>query len=659
MAFPIDIIGAHVELPNPTLTGVAPWQANTLYAANQFVMQAGTIYICTVAHPSAATWGADASFWQAFDTSHMATLGTDGNIGGPGGTPLPVSVGNAVSLYEFNVAQFGFDANGNDVNATPWANLMAYIASLVEAGRTAGIRGVKIVFPRGDFCLNNCVIDTTKIPWNGKIIVEGQGAQTRIFPGGSQGYALTLNCAGGGVSLMAVLRDFHIGYGSELTNPDLPYSQPIISINQSLTYKLEGLTGYLSGTGTLLYCNSAYNGTMHSCFFSTGSYGVPFRFDNQAIATDNDTISFRDTLCEGQYGPVMDYSGFVETIRLDEFKQVSGGTSVNYAESFLASASAAGASTITLNTGDGSKFAINDSIAIGEGLLGLASGYGFEVNKITGISTDTLTLKWPLMFAHDPSGHHVQVIRGGVGFVAPGGARLLKATSSHLEHTAIGLHVFGGAVIELDQVSSSCLSTVRLGGGSTAVSGPVDLLIGAVESSGDSITAGGSQNLLVDVPSWVPTTGAGAPKRVLIDGPIVNAGGIQCQVNLNGTAYNIDEFGYIALSLTGSFAQGAYQAFGVKPGRDGLKLKGFLTMSGAVAAQTAIFTLPPLMTPVKSVLLPVYQTNSQSLTATPATNFLRVRGSDQTNPGEVDMQIASTAAGWLDLGSTPPVAVHS
>ncbi len=593
-----------------------------------------------------------------------AMLGTDGTIGGPGGSQLSQSVVNAVSLYEFNVAAFGFDAQGNDVNTTPWNNLIAYISSLVEPGRTAHIRGVKIVFPRGEFCLNNCSLSTSQLGWNGKIIIEGQGDQTRIFPGGSQGQALTI--VGGPSPQDAVaLRDFRIGYGSEvLSQPDLPYNQPIVTIRQSLSYELSGLTGFLSTTGTLIHLDSAYNGVVRSCFFQTGLYGVPIRWDNASFSTDNDTISFRDVVMTGQYGVVMDFYGYVETIHLDEYKQASGdpspgGASVNHAESYLASASAAAASTITLNPGDGSMFAANDSIAIGEGDNGLASGYGFEVNKIVSISTDTLTLKWPLQFTHDPAGHHVQVIRGGIGFVAPGGARFLKISSSHFEHTAIGVHYWRGTVIELDHVTSTCLSLLRVGGGSTAAGGAVDILLGAVESSGDAIVGGGNQNVLVDIPSWVPTTGGGSVARPMIDGPLINSGSYQMVVNYNGTLYNVDEFGYLTLTLATGFAQGTYQAFGVKLGRTGLKMKGFLTMAGTITAQSPIFTLPPIMVPKRSALVNVFQTNAQNFTAVPAANWLRIRGSDQTNPGEVDLQLATTAAGWVDLASSPSIAVHS
>ena len=70
----------------------------------------------------------------------------------------------------------------------------------------------------------------------------------------------------------------------------------------------------------------------------------------------------------------------------------------------------------------------------------------------------------------------------------------------------------------------------------------------------------------------------------MIDGPLINSGSYQMVVNYNGTLYNVDEFGYLTLTLAPGFAQGTYQAFGVKLGRTGLKMKGFLAMAGTIAA---------------------------------------------------------------------------
>jgi hypothetical protein len=88
-------------------------------------------------------------------------------------------------------------------------------------------------------------------------------------------------------------------------------------------------------------------------------------------------------------------------------------------------------------------------------------------------------------------------------------------------------------------------------------------------------------------------------------------------------------------------------------------MKGFLTMAGTITAQSPIFTLPPIMVPKRSAVVNVFQTNAQNFTAVPAANWLRIRGSDQINPGEVDLQLATTAAGWVDLASSPSIAVHS
>lgn len=556
--------------------------------------------------------------------------------------------GERFPVFEFSVDRFGFDPNGNDVNATPWARLMTYIQAQVEAGRTSGIRGVKIIFPRGDYCLNN-VSFTPTLPWYGKIIVEGQGDQTRIFPGGGQGQALTLDATGWGGSI--VVRDIRLGYGPELTSPNLAYSQPMLTVRAPGAWAIEGVTGLTTGTGTFVLLDVAFNGTMQRCLFNTGSYAVPVVWTD-STNTQPDTISWRDCVFQGQYGLFMNYTGPMLTPRFDEAKFVSGTANVTSAESFLAVASAAGASTVTLNAGDGAKFAVNDSITVGEPHTP-TGGYGIEANKVTAINVDTLTLLWPLQYSHDPAAHHVQVLRGGVGLALCDGARNALFTGSHFEHYNVGVMAWTATSPEFDACTFTSLSAIRICNIVT------DLMVGPVESSGANIAAGGTSNIVVDIPSWVAATGAQAPVRPMIDGPISNTQGIALTVNINGTSYGIDEFGYIAPTLTASFTAVSWGTPAVKLGRNGLQFRGLAQFAGVVAQGTVIFTLPAEWTPPHNKLLTNWQSNAQSTTAVPVLGTLEVVGADQGgNAGQVRMNVASTAAGYLSLDSVADLTIH-
>lgn len=472
---------------------------------------------------------------------------------------------------EYDLRQWGFVGDGSD-HTQRWLDMTNDLAARRK-------RGTRVIFPSGDFGLNNAVLARTTSA--GKFIVEGQGGATRIFPTGGQGRALTIDGSGGGRPIE--VRDLYLGYRNTDAAVDMPYSQPMLELTNAEYFEVSGVFALTLGCGTFVRLLNCFNGRMDNSYWDGNQYAVPIQFDADPT-NEADTLVFESQNFQGAYGVLMNglHQNQTESCRFVACKgvntvgpQAAGNVpyeaalfaQANAGDNFIIVPSAAG----NLNPGD-TLF-----IDIAARSLGEVAKVVSAV-PIPATNTVQVNLALPLQFTH-PIANTVPVVRNGILFALPN-FLLFDFDTCHAEAYDTAIQAGLGNILGIDNCEFSVARCLRVTGVSGVVMGR-NWSQGVTWNNG----AGPDTNHLLDVPSW-STLADTVLGSMLLNGPFFSKNGGPPIDIIAGAAGVQPLANYMAPPWT--LGVQATQTLQLPPGTYDLEGRGGGSGGGAGGVSTAI-----------------------------------------------------------------------
>jgi hypothetical protein len=220
---------------------------------------------------------------------------------------------------------------------------------------------------------------------------------------------------------------------------DMNYSTPLVNLKKLRNLDMSHVTIELNDvTGVCLSLDSSYGLSLRRCFLRGNRYGVTLDYNSFAVPTEQADSVDINARCIGPFGPcVRTASGGIDGIRFVSGTSTSIGPGPDYgffAESTLASPTSIGDTTITVATGEGTRFASGDPICVDAGAI-------LDQNKVASVAGDVLTLAQPLRFAHVAA---VEVWSHGYGLSTGANTQDIGLIGWHTEGIPIGWLIDGG-----------------------------------------------------------------------------------------------------------------------------------------------------------------------------------------------------------------------
>lgn len=445
------------------------------------------------------------------------------------------------------------------------------IVQAVLNGISAG-GGGNLLFGPGTYHLNNLIAGSLVARKGVGLTIGGAGSRrTFLMPTAAcTGKLLTVLGPEDSSSEGFNMRGLTIGYDFEAApggvlypQVDYPYTNPFLTLVgqigaafRDVVFRLPNAgqpEGLEQGTGTCLQLDCSFNLIFENVIFRTGRYGLPF------IVTDSfpegpvrqmDTLTFENVFCVGDYGPVFYHiKEGLSSLRFVGMKCVVEPTTDRnaYAEGTLNKTAKPGESTIELTAGDVAEMKIEAGAS-----LAMDYGAAFEVNRVTKVAGNVLTLIQPLQFTHNPAegpGHGM--LR--TGCVA---GSISTNTQTNIYE---GCHLEGHGTGILRDGTSGVDMTVLWRGGKystrTLFTLPgyiANLDVDATEALGH---AGLAQNYVVEIPAFNTRI---AKSRIAVRGPLERLTGAPAPVVLLDPGKNFQKQdlsgGYDELGLPGILA---------------------------------------------------------------------------------------------------------
>ena len=391
------------------------------------------------------------------------------------------------------------------------------VAAAVEVVSTATNRGV-LQFLSGRYVFGGIVVNPNPSPGSdgaGRgFTLRGAGpARTVLVP--RSGTEVMFHAIGGHDISAMVFEDATV----EITE-DRPYDVPAILVERHRAWRFNRFdlnAGYSGGsTGTFIALDASYEGSYHDSNWNRGKWCVPLETRNTLINPASgrrdqcDTYTLSHIVNNMTFGPIhrgpqgtSGLGGEVHGIKYDHYKCVdhwSDGT--DDWQSTLSADVAVGATTITVD--DASGFSVGDPIHIG-------TSNTIEINKVTVITGDVLTLAQPLVYAHVAATNgDNRVILGAFGMALGDNVNMLTVDQAHFERQYFGIRLGNVNVVSIDRIYSFATNVLAMIGAVKAT------YVGACALGG---TAAG--NNLIYNPDWETSPNKTATN---IQGPFWNGG---------------------------------------------------------------------------------------------------------------------------------------
>jgi hypothetical protein len=431
----------------------------------------------------------------AVDAGKVILVGGAG-VGGGGllTTITSASAGSAKLAASAATTVTGAPALYGSDDSAAWAAMFA----AMEPGR-----GYKVQCPFGRSLFNNVSVGSTTSVKGITAEIYGAGRRaTFLQPISAEGVKTMIIFNGPGDSTsVGVKLDGSLTCGFDYNDPviDIPYTQPVLRF-QGIQGPDLNHTSRLLGTGTVHKFDQTWCGSFgRSARIQTGRYAVGIEMDDGGSGSpQEDTIHFGLLVHEGNYGVIQrNIASGMDSMVFEQFKSALYTPATvdrnHFGEGKLASEAKEGESTITLEAGQAAAMGYETSQLPAPVCIDF--GDHVEVNKVTAVAGDVLTLSQPLRFTHAAAR---VVMRGTFAISLPSNVQSITiGNGCHLEgHSGAGIMCDSGTLITVQGGLSSCRALVRLCGGAANVK------VSRYLMQGSQWIGGALSNIAVEVPAF-------------------------------------------------------------------------------------------------------------------------------------------------------------